>query len=743
MAYYAHTRGPARADWQTLQEHLSATAELARQIGAATGLADYAAAAAQLHDLGKYSLAFQRRLEGAPGRVDHSTAGAVEIKKLTPEPVREWIGQMLAYCIAGHHGGLPDAGSAVDTADTPSLAGRLKRAGALEDYSAWRAEVDPASLRIPGSFPRGFRPLRNAAFSCAFATRMMYSILVDADYLDTEAFCGGAARPRGGYPDLPSLAAAFDRRLQQFAAPDRPINRRRSAALQACLEQAGQPGGFFRLTLPTGAGKTLTSMAFALRHAVLHGMERIIYVIPYTSIIEQNAAVFKNSLADRAEAVLEHHSTFDWDAARESEQTNRQDSAAAKLKWAAENWDIPIVVTTNVQFFESLFANRSSRARKVHNMAKSVVILDEAQMLPVEFMTPCLMSLAELVRNYGCSAVFCTATQPELERFLPDEVKPVRELTADPQAEFDFYRRVRVHLPGKLADADLLERLNGLAQVLCIVNTRRHARALFAGLRGEGCFHLSTLMCAAHRRQVIAEIRRRLAEGLPCRVVSTQLLEAGVDLDFPVGYRALAGLDSIVQAAGRVNREGNRPEGQLYVFSPEDAYTRRMPKTIRQCAAVAGLVLQQHAQDPISTAAIRAYYNQLYAQHDARSFDSREIMQAFQMGKQLTFDFAAAAERFKLIEDDTQAVIVPFDDTARGLIEELRRTAFPLSVVRKLQPYTVNVYQPEFRRLQAAGLIAPAPEVYPVLVDTPETYTQETGLAVPEADGGLAVFTEY
>jgi CRISPR-associated endonuclease/helicase Cas3 len=745
MEYYAHTRGESKAEWQSIKDHLIGTAGLARQLGTDSGLADFAVVAAMLHDLGKYSQAFQRRLEGAPQKVDHTTAGALEVKKLLPELVREVIGQMLAYCITGHHGGLMDAGSPVSTQEDHTLAGRLKRASMLEDYSAYSSDLDFTNLQIPTRFPSNFRPnSESPGFSLAFATRMIYSILVDADFLDTETFCNGGIKLRGSTVSIPELAASFTRFLERFSQPTRPIDARRSATLQACIEKAQFPTGLFTLTLPTGAGKTLTSMAFALQHALRHGLKRVIYVIPYTSIIEQNAAVFKNSLAGLEDVVLEHHSSFDWNPRMEDEQTNRQNSALNKLKWAAENWDIPIVVTTNVQFFESLFANRSSRNRKLHNIARSAIIFDEAQMLPREFMKPCLYSVAELVRNYGCSAVFCTATQPSLERFLPPDLCPMRELIPNPQAEFDFYRRVQVELLGRLDDASLLERLNNVAQVLCIVNTRKHAKALFAGLSEEGRLHLSTLMCGVHRRKVISEIRRRLSEGLPCRVVSTQLLEAGVDLDFPVGYRALAGLDSIIQAAGRVNRENLLPTANFYVFEPDSEHVRRMPRMIQQTAEVARLVVKQHSADPVSVAAIRDYYNLLYAQQDAKAFDSRGILADFRLGRNaVSFDFATAADKFKLIDEDTQAVIVPYDDTARRLLEELRRSPYPLSVARKLQPYTVNVYAKEFENLQSEGAIVQVAEIYPVLRDAPDAYDEQTGLVLPENVGGQAIFIDF
>ena len=598
-------------------------------------------------------------------------------------------------------------------------------------------------LSVPPRFPAHFRPISGAqGFSVAFATRMMYSILVDADYLETETFCNGGKKPRGDYSAIPLLAERFAQYLHCFDNPCREIDQRRSATLQACTAQADLPPGLYTLTLPTGAGKTLTSMAFALQHAIRHGLKRIIYVIPYTSIIEQNAGVFKRSLEGYEDNVLEHHSTFDWNPEQEENEAGQQNSALTKLKWAAENWDVPVVVTTNVQFFESLYASRSSRSRKVHNLAKSVIIFDEAQMLPRDFMKPCLYSVVELVRNYGASAVFCTATQPDLERFLPKGVE-LRELIADPQAEFNFYRRVQVRRAGRLTDIELLERLNSHRQVLCIVNTRKHAKALFEGLQGDGCFHLSTLMCAVHRREVIVEIRQRLVRGLPCRVISTQLLEAGVDLDFPVGYRALAGLESIIQSAGRVNREGKLPGGDLVVFEPDFEHARRMPKYIQQTAEAARVILRRYADgDPVCMEAIREYYSLLYGLSDPNAFDSRGILACFEKGDNPpVFDFATAAEKFKIIEDDTVPVIAPYDVNARELLAKLQTTNTPLNILRNLQPYTVNIYRPEYDALVNSGAIDLYADAYAVLNER-GSYDKQTGLALIDPHGGYGIFIE-
>jgi CRISPR-associated endonuclease/helicase Cas3 len=489
-------------------------------------------------------------------------------------------------------------------------------------------------------------------------------------------------------------------------------------------------------------------MAFALNHALKHGLKRIIYVIPFTGIIEQNAAVFREALGDLgSDNILEHHSNFDWEGKikNEDDETN---SVIAKLKLASENWDIPIVVTTNVQFFESLFANKKRSARKLHNIAKSVIIFDEVQMLPREYLKPSLLAIQELVQNYGASAVFCTATQPSLQRFFSAEEKTkiqFTELAPDPQDLFNFYRRVQVKNLGTQTDADLVSALQVHRQTLCIVNTRRHAKGLFDQLGKGQNFHLSTLMCPKHREETMREIRRRLADREPCRVVSTQVMEAGIDLDFPVGYRALAGLDSIIQAAGRVNREGNQASGTMFVFTPKTDFIKRTPTFIAQTGAVAAGTLARFTDDPISRQAIEAYYQQLYTLQGEESFDAKKILSYFDKGP-VNFAFKTAAGNFKFIDNNTVAVIIPYNDEAKRLIETLKYTTFPTTVLRKLQTYTVNIYEREFMDLQNKGVILTIDEQYHVLDENwmgeERYYHPQTGLVLPASGGGDAIFFE-
>ncbi len=747
VRYYAHSRADRdESEWQLLKDHLTATAELAAELAKPAGLDGLAYAAGLLHDIGKYSAEFQARLRGAARKVDHATAGAREIVKLFPMRQEHYLAELVSYCIAGHHTGLPDYGSAGDMGDEGTLLARREKKH-LKDYSAYRTEIDPKTLELrapriaPSRFHLGDKEKAHSGFSISFMTRMLFSALVDADWLETERYMEDEAKPRGEHASILELTERFNRFLERFENPSSKINRRRTETLHACVGKAAQPPGFFTLTVPTGGGKTFASMAFALNHAAQHGLRRVIYVIPFTSIIEQNAEKFRQALGPLGtENVLEHHSNFDWEKAREND--NETNQAEKKLQLAAENWDVPIVVTTSVRFFESLFASKKRPARKLHNIAQSVIIFDEVQTLPKEYLKPSLLAVQELVTNYGCTAVFCTATQPALEGFFPTDIS-FTELAPDPRALYQFYRRVDIKALGELTDEELLGRLNEHEQVLCIVNTRRHAAGLYQGLTGNGNFHLSTLMCPTHRREVLEEIRGRLREGEPCRVVSTSVMEAGIDVDFPVGYRALAGLDSIIQAAGRVNREMKRPHGEMFIFTPKTAFIRRTPIFIAQTGAVASAILRDHAENPDSLEAIAAYYESLYSLQAKDAFDVHRIVGAFEKSQRRPdFDFETAAKNFRFIQQNSVPVIIPFNDEARTLIASLPDALYPRNLLRKLQTYAVNIYEYEFERLQSKGAVWTVAERYHVLDEErmADFYSPQTGLLLPEESGGDAIF---
>jgi len=710
--YYAHsTDNSDKNDWQALKEHLENVANLASGFAGAFNAGQLGYAGGLLHDIGKYSPEFQKRLEGANIRVDHSTAGAKETEKF----YQKFHSRILEYIIAGHHGGLLDYGS-----PEAGLQERLSRPYPL-DYSAYKNEITIPDLN---NFNPNLKPInKKMGFTISFYTRMLFSCLVDADFLDTEGFLSpDKSSLRGQYDSFDTLSRKFDNHMNNVLskAEDNRINRYRREIYDQCREMAELPPQIFSLTVPTGGGKTLSSMAFALDHLKKHNLNRIFYVIPYTSIIEQNAEVFRKIFGNHN--VLEHHSNYD----PKNEDSENIDLAAEKLKLSSENWDIPIVVTTNVQFFESLFANRVSRCRKLHNLAKSVIILDEAQMLPTGFLKPCLAALSELVVNYGSTVVICTATQPNLNELLDERVRPV-EIMRSPQELYKEFRRVRVTDLGDLDDADLSSRLKAHRQVLCIVNTRKHAQKLYEHLSESGnCYHLSARMCPVHRREQLKKIKELLKEGAECRVVSTQLIEAGVDIDFPVVYRAMAGIDSVCQAGGRCNREGKLDSGEVYVFRSAEEYGRATHWQSR-VAEIGGMIFDE-CKDPLSLSAVALYFKRLYF-YDAEKLDEKGILQSFEeRWKKVEFPFEDVAGRFTLIENNTRDIIIPYDSRAKSTIREMQHSGYPGSYIRKLQGYTVSIYSEEFKELEKSGAISSLEERYFILNDINRFYSETVGL---------------
>lgn len=709
MTYYAHSGGEDRAGWHRLSEHLRETGARASRFLDPAGCGDLARAAGLLHDLGKYTAEFQARLNGGPP-CDHATAGAkVAVDRYgggggnKPSP-----GKLLAYAIAGHHTGLANG---VNGHNPLALEDRLRRPVPELD-PAWEREIALPDL---GRTPLKPRDREMAGFCAALATRMVFSALVDADRLDTEAWDAernGRTVARGGHPPLSELLERLDVHLDALmsAGSDTDVNRLRAEVLARAREKAAEAPGLFTLNVPTGGGKTLSSLAFALEHAARHGLARAIYVIPYTSIVEQTAGVFREALGaeDDADFIVEHHGAFD-------EERVRAREGRCKLRLAMENWDAPIVVTTAVQFFESLFANRPSRCRKLHNISNSVVILDEAQTLPLGLLRPCVAALDELARNWRASIVLCTATQPALrkEDGFRGGLDGPREIAPDPARLHRVLKRARIRREGKVSDGELADRLRASPQALCIVNTRRHARELYETLRGtDGAVHLSTLMCARHRREALGAIRDRLVDGAPVRLVATSLIEAGVDIDFPVVWRAEAGLESIVQAAGRCNREGKRASGDVHVFEPADAEGRKAPGDIAKRAAAARGVMRRHADDPAAPEAIRDYFRRVYWIEGEEALDAKGILKSLREGARTSdFPFATVADDFRMIETGMVPIIVPYrgamddNETAERSLRDLEHIERPGAIARKLQPYIVQVPPRVRYKLLDAGAV--------------------------------------
>jgi CRISPR-associated endonuclease/helicase Cas3 len=744
--FFAHsTPDGSQSDWQGLAAHLVAVSELAGRFAAPFQGAAAAKLAGLLHDLGKYTAAFQARLRGSTIPADHSTAGAVIVRQLAQGNDR-LMAELISYAIAGHHAGLPDW-----RGETGALKDRLKAfdLGVLDPI--WESEVAPVPTDLLPQIARQFRSY--SGFRFAFLGRMLFSCLVDADYKDTEAFYNERERKAADREwvsleqVLPDLQAKLDRKFASFTR-DSDVNRLRGEILAHVLSRVSDEPGLFTLTVPTGGGKTLASLAFALAHARQKSKRRIIYAIPFTSIIDQTAKIFRDILGD--EHVLEHHSAIDFE--KFEGRTSRD-----KLRLAMEDWAAPVVVTTNVQLFESLFASRPSHCRKLHNIANSVIVLDEAQTLPRHLLAPCVRVIDELARSYGCTVILCTATQPALdERNFPEREDKVphplalplkgRELAPDPLQLAKKLSRATLRFVGERNNDELVEELGETSQGLIIVNSRQHALELYeaaktAGLKG--LFHLTTRQCAVHRRAILDEVRARLRDGKSCRLVATSLIEAGVDVDFPRVWRAEAGLDQIAQAAGRCNREGTRAakESIVSVFiAPGIA----IPKEIR------GLIgarerMERYHDDLLSPAAIEAYFKEVFWQQ-GENIGTSEFVDAFRFDRvQLKTDFPyrTIGESFRMIESAMRPVIIERDEKAEALIAKLAlENVSSGSLARDLQGYIVQV-PPKARELLVANghvrFVAPnlRADQFAVL-QTASLYDEEVGLRWDEA-GYLAI----
>lgn len=724
--YYARTSDHG---YETCAEHLAMAGCLAGGFAKGFGYLDDGLLAGLVHDLGKYSDAFQRRIRNPDhcGPVDHSTAGALLLMR--------YACPLAAMAVAGHHAGLPDLGSYGEL-EGPTFMSRMNRARRAGDCNPLAlAQAGETQLNIPQSaFLHGTRSAKPTTsgkrseqwslYTDMMLTRMLFSALVDADRLDAEFFTSNridraehhileslkkhlgplnlasgrvpafdalreasltvsAERDAEDRSRIDRLAAIMENTADGYlAAPDkRPIDIRRCELLERCLDCGKDPShgtGLYTLTAPTGSGKTISSIAFALEHARTNNLRRVIYVIPYTSIIDQTVGQFEAIFG--TDVVLPHYSEAPYQLKNESDM----DETDLRRALAAENWNAPIVVTTAVQFFESLYSNATSRCRKLHNIADSVIVFDEAQTLPVPYLRPCVRAIAELVERYGSTAVLCTATQPELqplfdESFDGDHVR-VPEISPFTRDDMDSFRRVTIKRLCDIALDALAERLGSHKQVLCVVNTRSKAQYLHDRLAeddAEGSFCLTTLQCAADRQRLFAEIRDRLDAGASCRVVSTSLIEAGVDVDFPVAYREEAGLDSVIQTAGRCNREGRRlaSESVVHVFSTEGGCA----PFLRQNIAAFRAVVDRHA-DLNTDEAVRAYFAEVLCLRNggaARAnvgndaLDRKRILPLH--GRDANWPFADIAKRFRLIDTPTIPVYIPLPGEGSLLCERLER----------------------------------------------------------------------
>jgi len=725
---YAHSRNQ-HGDRHDLVDHLQGVATLAAQFAAHFDAAELAHYLGLWHDLGKFHPEFQRYLLAAERGErkrgpDHKAAGvrlAYE-NKLGP----------VALLLQGHHGGLKD------------------KTDLQRWYERCKAETDRALSRARDTFnfdPSAPLPLppfaQRSPRTAEFFLRMLFSALVDADFLDTEAhFASDQSQRRGNEADIATLWQRFkDDHQKRFGnVTETLVNRSRQEIYRACLDAAAQSPGLFRLTVPTGGGKTRSGMAFALRHALEHGQRRVVVAVPFITITQQTAGEYRsifNAPDDGYPAVLEHHSgAFD-----STEESDEFDPQTIWTRLAAENWDAPIIVTTTVQLFESLFANSTSRCRKLHRLARSVIILDEAQSLPAHLLDPILDGLRELCARYGTTVVLSTATQPAFDAIGPFDDLNAREIVPAPERHFQMLKRVdydwRVDTP--LAWDEVADIMRTEPQALAICNTKQDALDLLDALDDPDALHISTLLCGRHRSAVIQEVKRRLAEGEPCRLVATQVVEAGIDIDFPLVLRALGPLDSIVQAAGRANREGKLEVGRVVVFEPVEG---GLPRGAYQRATqTTRTMLNAGPLDMRDPAVLQQYFVRLYQLEDT---DRNDIQK-----KRGELDYPEVARRFRIIDDDTVSVIVTEYGTTeeqqqvRSLIDALRAGAPPTRErMRRLQPHLVSLWKHQADKHMQAGFLSPQdPEgLAPGIWEWKGEYDPVRGLSATDVDADALVF---
>lgn len=714
--YIAHVRQAEHDQWleHALEEHLRKVAGKAGAFSQTFNSKEWGYLAGLWHDLGKYRPAFQAHIKRKSGyqpdahitsednpKTAHASTGAVYAE----QKLGSW-GLVLSYLIAGHHAGLPDYEYEKDDAKGRPLKEVLKEdEGLLAEARKQKIPEDILNGELPGTEPLGGP--ENLHLYLHLWIRMLFSCLVDADFLDTEHFMSPKKNEvRTSNIPLRNLLSPFNKHMESFQRKARntntKVNQVRAEILSTCREKAAGQTGIYTMTVPTGGGKTLSSLAFALEHASSHNKARIIYVIPYTSIIEQTANIFRDIFKPLGEKVLiEHHSNTEPDKEKNENSWSRL---------ATQNWDAPLIVTTTVQLFESLYAARTSRCRKLHNLINSVIVLDESQLLPLEQLNPILHIIEALNKYYGVTFVMTTATPPGFKEYIdPFGARKLQGISSEeiidsPENYYETLKRVHYTLPedfNKAQSWDEIaeELLNKHDSVLAIVNTRKDARELWERMP-KGSYHLSALMCAEHRSRVIEKIKERLESGNnePTRVISTQLVEAGVDLDFPIVYRALAGLDSIVQAGGRCNREGKLEKGEVVVFIPPNAPPEGL---LLKAAQTTKSLLHNFKGDIEAPDTFKRYFDNFCP---GINHDKGDVLKKLQEGAcEGRVQFRTAAKRFRMIDDkDTVTVFVRYGK-GDALINSLSKGEPDRGLLRKLQRYTVTLYQYQSKAMMKRG----------------------------------------
>ncbi len=703
---------------QTIGEHCEAVRNLAESF-AINEWKPLAAYSGYIHDIGKFRDGFQARIRGTSNKpCEHACCAAREIDKHSGDSHDLVIFvPMLEYCTAGHHSGLQN-GKATELSPLGSLEDSLNRdVSDIEKYrnefEKYCAPPDEGTLRqacymlVNGldKLPPDVKN-RESIERYAFFTRYVYSCLTDADFLDTESFCSGGL-DRGLTGDFSAALERVNSRLASMQY-DTDVRRARNQLQQQAFS-AGLGCNVGILNMPTGSGKTLCSIKLALERTVKSGKRRIIYVIPYTSIIEQTANVFQDLFGDVL-PILQHHSNFDFD-----DRKTDDEMSAERIARTTENWDAPLVITTNVQFFQSMYNNRSSKLRKLHNLADSVIVFDEVHMMPVNYLQPCLRGVGYLVNFLKCEALFLSATMPDFSEFFKKYAIgcDYSELISD-KSDFKFFRNCHCVDSGEISEEKLLTDAETHNSSLIIVNSRKRARDLYSKCAAKNKFCLSTYMTPNDRSATIESIRNLIGKE-PVTVISTSLIEAGVDLDFEAVYRELSGLDSVIQSAGRCNREGKRPEGYMHVFTLDGV---SVPRGMKMQAGITQSLMQEYG-DIFSPECIEDYYNRLYGAENS-SIENGTIYKPGMRPN--TIPFRDYSDSFNMIDSDTVNVIIP-NKNNREPVESLKYSA---KALRKLSRDSATLHYSEFRDLLERRIIEPVGAAF--VLACPKFYSLETGL---------------
>ena len=712
VEYIGHTSDDGRK--QLLLDHLNGTSKLCRE-NANEFWADIAKFVGQIHDIGKYTSGFQKRINGAENiRVEHAICGAKEVAKAPP---KSYV-PMIEYCVAGHHSGLPDGGTKVDGEEDSTLHGRMKRK--TGDYSAYENEV---KLEYPKDnlrelFDAGNQ--REIIERYSFFTRYLFSCLTDADFIDTERFVTPNT-DRGIDGDFQKAYEKVCEKLNSFKIETK-LQESRSIIQEQVYKSVESNANVYTLNMPTGSGKTLCSIRAALKTAIENKKKRIIYVIPYVSIIEQTAKVFEDIFGDVL-PVLQHHSNYDFD---DDKNEDENEITSEKLKRSCENWDAKLIVTTNIQFFESLYHYKGRRLRKLHNLADSVIIFDEIHMLPIDYIQPCLRAIGYVTKYLNSTAILMSATMPNYDKFMERYMSGVKiENAVKDTSLFNVFDKCRYEYIGKCELASLAEKAQEYDNALIIVNKRKTARELYDICSGNK-YHLSTYMTPLHRSEIIAKIKEDIKNGINTTVISTSLIEAGVDLDFKAVFREIAGIDNVLQSGGRCNREGKMDMGDVFVFETDGGNYQTKKKSDIIIRANITRNLFEEFENISTDKCIKEYYGRLL-NYKEKKIEENTITAI--MGNDLRIDgipFRTYAESFNFIDNQVIGIVIPCDEN-RGLIKELKDGK--LSVKRNLQRYSASVNKDEFKELFQIGIIETLDCGVCILANT-DYYKSDVGLTL-------------